>query len=614
MRVTLYFAVRTYARNDYTVSLCWTLDMEAEQLYYTFASENTMQLWKLERSVPLPYAIEWCANIQHQKMPRMTSDVVRYLMKRIKQFFQAIRYEHSIELTQVNPLPQMATLRHRWLQLLAQANDCAALLQGRKLLPDEWLHLMQEGRIHQIAATLQVARLMGFVQLHSPFEIVSKKTWLSLLGYSRHYARCRRCGSTAEHHQFHRCAACGRDNCRSCDACLQMGRSRECDLLVIGTEHTVVQKPLKHEASSETWNLTPAQQVATAAALSFMKKGQQQSHYFSGVRQFLLWAVTGAGKTEMIFPLVAATLQNGGRALIATPRKDVVLELTPRLRQAFPSYDVVTLYGGSEQRWQAGSITIATTHQLMRFHGAFSLVIIDEMDAFPYHNDLRLQFAARQVCAPQGVTILLSATPAKPLRIAAQKGKLPHARVPVRYHRYPLPVPQWLKLASVAAMIATQQLPPQLLPALQQSIERGAQLFLFVARIRHVAPLVSLLQRYFADLSIAGTSSQDEERATKVTMFRQRQIRMLVTTTILERGVTIARSDVFILDAGAALFDEASLIQMAGRAGRSHEDPYGHVYFCSESLQGAQREAIRQIVTMNRLAKEGMFLHAESTI
>ncbi|MNU00243.1 hypothetical protein D3C72_2433180 [compost metagenome] len=70
--------------------------------------------------------------------------------------------------------------------------------------------------------------------------------------------------------------------------------------------------------------------------------------------------------------------------LLATPRKDVVLELAPRLAKAFGGRKVVALYGGSGERWEQGDITLATTHQLMRFYQAFDLVIIDELDAFPY--------------------------------------------------------------------------------------------------------------------------------------------------------------------------------------------------------------------------------------
>uniref|UniRef100_UPI000470A2EB helicase-related protein n=1 Tax=Paenibacillus sp. 1-18 TaxID=1333846 RepID=UPI000470A2EB len=324
--------------------------------------------------------------------------------------------------------------------------------------------------------------------------------------------------------------------------------------------------------------------------------------------RFLLWAVTGAGKTEMMFPLLQHVLERGGTALVATPRRDVVLELAPRLEVAFPQATMVTLYGGSAERWQRGQLTLATTHQLLRYRHAFDLVVIDEIDAFPYHNDPMLAFAAQAVCKPEGKFIYLSATPPHALQREVVRGRLPHAKVPVRFHRHPLPVPFRLGTAPVKHWLQKGQLPAAFTQRLRVSIQRGAQVFLFVTRISHIQGLVRLLIKHVPDVAIAGTSSQDEERTVKVRLFRATEIRVLVTTTILERGVTVPRSDVYILDADSHLFDEASLVQMAGRAGRSKDDPCGGVIFTSPQWTRGQKRAIRQIQRMNTLAQKKGYL------
>lgn len=299
----------------------------------------------------------------------------------------------------------------------------------------------------------------------------------------------------------------------------------------------------------------------------------------------------------MIYPLIEAELARGGTVLIATPRRDVVLELRPRVQRAFPERTLVTLYGGSEDRWKRGDITLATTHQLMRFGPAFDLVIIDELDAFPYHNNPELQYAASQVIKPGGTYVFLSATPPAAMQRDVARNRLASVRVPVRFHRHPLPVPRLLRISR------KNPLPPKLQRALAASLNRGAQLFIFVSAIREVDPTVQRLQAKFPGIPIAGTSSQDPHRTDKVMDFREGRIRMLVTTTILERGVTVPKSDVFILQADASLFDEASLVQMAGRAGRAKDDPNGFVYYASSAKTNAQAGAIRQIKRMNRLAR-----------
>lgn len=405
-----------------------------------------------------------------------------------------------------------------------------------------------------------------------------------------------------------------------------MGRSRECELLIIGEYHSPLSNKVSalklDDASSvahrlERWKLSPAQTAAAAEALRFVEEGptssvkprlRRRKQEKETIRSFLLWAVTGAGKTEMIFPLVESVLLRGGRALIATPRRDVVIELDPRIRRAFPEASVVTLYGGSEQRWERGQITLSTTHQLLRYQECFDLVIIDEIDAFPYHGDPMLHYAADKSCLPGAARLLLSATPPLQLQRAARRGALPHARVPVRYHRHPLPVPKLLRTATVKRMLESRKLPATFLAALRVSIQRGAQIFVFVQRIVQTEQMAALLRAKLQFAAVAATSSQDAERTEKVRSFRAAKIRILVTTTILERGVTIPRSDVYIMDADGRLFDEASLVQMAGRAGRSADDPNGKVYFCSSERNQSQMRAVRHIRAMNRIARRNGYL------
>lgn len=425
--------------------------------------------------------------------------------------------------------------------------------------------------------------------------------------------RCLRCGSVATGRTA--CAACGLAGCAYCEACLALGRSRSCALLLRSAALPAVQctAGISPTVAARRWGLSSAQAGAAGAALGFLAEPRQRSAA-QGPERFLLWAVTGAGKTEITFPLLEAVLLAGGRALVATPRRDVVLELAPRLARAFPDVTLAVLYGGSSDRWVQSQMVLATTHQLLRFHQGFDLVIIDELDAFPYVNDPMLAFAAGQACKPDGRFIFLSATPPPELQRQAQSGKLPHARVPVRFHGQPLPVPRHLTMGPVQAYLKRGRLPGKLQQSLHISFKREAQIFVFVSRISHIDGLLSLLRRHFPDKAIEGTSSRDPTRSEKVAAFRQREISLLVTTTILERGVTVPRSDVFILDADSSLFDEASLVQMAGRAGRSKEDPCGSVFFLSPQWTRSQRGAISQIRTMNAIARRQGLIRKEGNV
>ncbi|MDF2716406.1 MAG: helicase domain protein [Paenibacillus sp.] len=481
------------------------------------------------------------------------------------------------------------------------------LLAGRCFSEEELLRFLEHHGLEMVRKAwtgyMQAALLRGRVALHNGVESWRKRRFFWSKP-EKHY-RCRRCGTGTDRMYRTNCLYCTGE-CMYCEECLTMGRIQSCSLLIYGTAEAgngSIAASVTTEAAAiiGKWGLSPAQTEAAKSGLSFLSQERTGEP-----GRFLIWAVTGAGKTEMIFPFIDRELQLGRRVLIATPRRDVVLELQPRLQRAFPGRTIVTLYGGSEERWEHGEITLSTTHQLLRFYRSFDLVIIDEIDAFPYHNSPMLQYAAERVCKQSGAYVLLSATPPAHLVRLATRNRLAHVKVPVRFHRHPLPVPQTLLMKELTKWRGI--LPGNVKLALQRSIARGAQLFVFVPKIRDVDKVVEAISSHFTEYAVEGTSSQDPQRADRVTRFRQGGIRILVTTTILERGVTVPRTDVFILQADSATFDLAALIQMAGRAGRSKDDPNGRVFFAAAGRTDSQARAIRQIRQMNRLAKRKGFL------
>lgn len=81
--------------------------------------------------------------------------------------------------------------------------------------------------------------------------------------------------------------------------------------------------------------------------------------------------------------------------------------------------------------------------------------------------------------------------------------------------------------------------------------------------------MLSAAPKYFPKETIAHASSQSSNRMTIIEQFRQGQITILISTTILERGVTFPTVDVFVLLANHRLYTSSSLIQISGRVGRS---------------------------------------------
>jgi competence protein ComFA len=94
--------------------------------------------------------------------------------------------------------------------------------------------------------------------------------------------------------------------------------------------------------------------------------------------------------------------------------------------------------------------------------------------------------------------------------------------------------------------------------------------------------------------------ASDPLRQEKVQAMREQKYLFLVTTSILERGVTFPGIDVMILGADDEVFSASALVQMAGRAGRAKERPTGTVCFFVGAMSRRVREALRQIAYMNQ--------------
>jgi len=72
-----------------------------------------------------------------------------------------------------------------------------------------------------------------------------------------------------------------------------------------------------------------------------------------------------------------------------------------------------------------------------------------------------------------------------------------------------------------------------------------------------------------------------------------------VTTAVLERGVTLKNVQVIIYDADSDIYNEYSLVQIAGRVGRKYDAPTGEVIFLGSFKTPDMERAISTIQKRN---------------
>lgn len=318
----------------------------------------------------------------------------------------------------------------------------------------------------------------------------------------------------------------------------------------------------------------------------------------------LLWAVTGAGKTEMLFAAISAALSRGERLAIASPRVDVCLELYPRLQQAFANTKICLLHGRQNKPYQYRQLTICTTHQLLRFYHAFDNLIVDEVDAFPYAENKQLYFATNQAIKPTGGCLFLTATPGPKLLRQVKRKEIGISYLPLRYHGHLLPEIK-VKLAPAwRDQLKQKKLPKTLVQAIKLRINAQQPFLLFLPHVADLDLFKISLAKYFPAQKCVTVHAADEQRLEKVQLMRDQKILFLVTTSILERGVTFPDIDVLVLGADDGVFSSAALVQIAGRAGRALSRPVGDVLFWLGAYSVNVRTAINQIRFVNKKGRK----------
>ncbi len=195
--------------------------------------------------------------------------------------------------------------------------------------------------------------------------------------------------------------------------------------------------------------------------------------------------------------------------------------------------------------------------------------------------------------ARRGSVAYLTATPDRVLKKALHNG-LGVSRLFRRFHGHPLPVPT-IRLMNLQKV--PRQLPTAMITWIRQVLATERVCLLFVPKISWAEQVADVLRQL--GLKTAGVASTDPQRAEKVMAFRQRQLDVLVTTTILERGVTVTQCAVGVIAAADREFSAAALIQIAGRAGRAADSPDDPVVFFTDRYTLALLAAKRQIVMMN---------------
>ena len=368
--------------------------------------------------------------------------------------------------------------------------------------------------------------------------------------------KCPRCGNTQKEYIGFK------NNEPYCRKCIKFSNNENLNIPYVKNKEVVI---------NMKYDLTISQNQISNELLNNIEKENN----------ILVYAVCGAGKTEIIVKVIERTLKKGGKVGIIIPRRDLVVELGTRIQDIFINNKVTLVYGGHHDDL-TGDIIVLTSHQAFRYNKYFDLVILDEIDAFPYvNNDVLKSFVLN---SSKGKIISLSATPSE---LDLKNNKV--FTLFKRYHNNPLPVPKLFIGFNFLLFLF-------ILKKVRDYLKDNKYVFIFVPSIKEGEKLFKKFQKKFRCIFVFSSMQNKEEVMKEV---RAKKYNVIITTTILERGVTYKNLQVLVYKANEFIFNKETLIQIAGRAGRTVDYPDGDVYFLAASITKDMKEAIKEIKMYN---------------
>jgi primosomal protein N' (replication factor Y) (superfamily II helicase) len=206
---------------------------------------------------------------------------------------------------------------------------------------------------------------------------------------------------------------------------------------------------------------------------------------------FLLFGVTGSGKTEVFLGATETTLARGKQVLVLVPEIGLTPQLVGRFRARFGDQVAVLHSGltGAERlaqwrRIRAGDAQVAVGARSALFapFDRLGLVVVDEEHDDSYKQDEGVPYSARDLAVVLGrkkhcPVILASATPSLESWYNAKLGRYELLRLPNRATQRPVPLVELVDLTQLAVEDGAERplLAPRVEQALRDTFANGGQ-------------------------------------------------------------------------------------------------------------------------------------------
>jgi len=347
---------------------------------------------------------------------------------------------------------------------------------------------------------------------------------------------------------------------------------------------------IRKYAESLPFELTQGQKTAVNEIITDMRSSSQMYR--------LLQGDVGCGKTVVSFIAMYACYLSGMQACLMAPTEILAKQHFQNIQKLFEDYDVriELLYSGLTtarrreilQKIAAGEVDfIVGTHALFQedvvFHN-LGLVVTDEQHRFGVKQ--------RQALVEKGAradVLLMSATPIPRTLASSLYGDMDVSTITETPNAHKKIHTQLIRKNSFMAII----------DEIEKKLDEGNQMYVVCAAIdknedqpvRNVNDIYVNLSHYFEGRRKVGLlhgQMSEEEKDEVHRQFREKEIDILVSTTVIEVGVDVKDANIMVIY-DANRFGLSQLHQLRGRIGRGDREGYCYLLTDTQDEEALKR-------------------------
>ncbi|CAK8542767.1 unnamed protein product [Lathyrus sativus] len=302
----------------------------------------------------------------------------------------------------------------------------------------------------------------------------------------------------------------------------------------------------------------------------------------------LICGDVGFGKTEVALRAIHCVVAAKKQAMVLAPTIVLAKQHFNTISERFSVYPDIKI--GLLSRFQTKSeketylkmiksgdldITVGT-HALLGSRVVYSnlgLLVVDEEQRFGVKQKERIASLKTSVDV-----LTLSATPIPRTLYLALTGFRDASLIST-------PPPERVPIKTKLSAFSEQRA----ISAVEYELDRGGQVFYVMPRIRGLEESMEFLAEAFPNVKMAIAHGKQYSNELEDTMekFAQGEIKILISTTIVESGLDIQNANTIIIQ-DVHYFGLAQLYQLRGRVGRADKEAYAYLFYPDKNLLSDQ--------------------------